>query len=308
MGEAVTPTIRRGDGGVRSRVDAAQLAAALLNLVVGSASDATATDRRRDQHRGRAGDPSCGRGPGHRAGRLCPQLRSATPGRACRRRFWPGYSSRSLRPRPRSARARAWAWPRSTASCASAAAGSRHRQRRGARRTTVAPHLPATDAPGRRRLDRGRRAPFRPLRRACGSPVGRGRRGGAVRSQRRRPAPRPAGLRGDYRRGRGPPRSRDAGAGRVVRSPDVRTSSCPAASAGDLARSASAHRPNDMAAIPLTTGYAGERMDAVRRPDSALAGCCASRSTRTSWPRSSRRYWPTVRAPQPGPQGVAGDR
>jgi CheY-like chemotaxis protein len=41
VGEAVTLTIRR-DGGVRSRVDAAQFEAALLNLVV-NASDATAT-------------------------------------------------------------------------------------------------------------------------------------------------------------------------------------------------------------------------------------------------------------------------
>ncbi|USQ95843.1 ATP-binding protein [Caulobacter sp. RL271] len=41
-GEAMTLTIRRDDAGVRSRVDAAQFEAALLNLVV-NASDATAT-------------------------------------------------------------------------------------------------------------------------------------------------------------------------------------------------------------------------------------------------------------------------
>ncbi|UAL10802.1 ATP-binding protein [Caulobacter segnis] len=41
-GEAMTLAIRRGDAGVRSRVDAAQFEAALLNLVV-NASDATAT-------------------------------------------------------------------------------------------------------------------------------------------------------------------------------------------------------------------------------------------------------------------------
>lgn len=247
VGEAITLTIRRGDGGVRSRVDAAQFEAALLNLVV-NASDATPTGGEISivvEPAALAAGEVLDTEPGDYVRVAVSDTGAGMPPEVLARVFEPFFTTKEVGKGTGLGLAQVYGFLRQCGGGVSIDSVE-------GRGTSVALYLPATDAPAT-----AAGADIRPSGRLDGVRVLLVEDDAAVRE-----------IAGAL--------LRDLGC--VVTTAESGVSALEALEQGatfdllmsdiimpggvsgvDLARSASAHRP-DMAVL-LTTGYAGERMD-----------------------------------------------